>query len=322
MRFKNYCRKLNKYNGQTTIKLTIFCITMLLIYAIATNYISKNNQISQSTEPEVVAKQNDESIPQPAALLEHTESIDRGNNTERTAFNPTLKIPVLMYHDVVDAGTEINSKGLLVTQSEFESQLTYFKNNGFNTINLEDLYQYIQNKHSLPDKPICITFDDGYASFYNKVFPILKKLQMRATVAVITGYAYETIPSNYLSWLQIKEMRDSGLVEIVSHTQTHQALGDISENTDWAKKELAGSNYDLVHYGGINTDKIVYPFGSYNAKVIEMEKEQKYKMGVTTKSGLVTLNSNIWALPRIRALHGDSGQTIMDRINYYVRYQK
>ena len=78
---------------------------------------------------------------------------------------------------------------------------------------MDDLYKY--------EKPVALTFDDCFVYFYNNAFPLLKKYNQKATIFVITDYING---ENYLTEEQIKEMADSGLVKVESHSKTHQYL--------------------------------------------------------------------------------------------------
>ena len=153
-------------------------------------------------------------------------------------FNPS--IPILMYHHVNEY------KGDMVTISpvDFEKQMAYLKDN-FNTIYLSELLSYLKKGKGLPPHTCVITFDDGYYDNFVYAYPILKKYNLKATIFAISsrvgeernGYEiknhYESNlagalkgcagrPSeNFLTWGELKEMEESGLIDIESHTLTH-----------------------------------------------------------------------------------------------------
>ena len=78
----------------------------------------------------------------------------------------------------------------------------------------------------LPEKPVIITFDDGYADNYENAYPILKKYGFKATIFLI--YDFTNTYPNYLTWDQIAEMKESGLIRFESHTMTHANLAELT----------------------------------------------------------------------------------------------
>ena len=127
-------------------------------------------------------------------------------------------ILVLTYHHI--------SKGFFNdfdtnTQKTLAQQVEYFRTHGYHFISVEDLVQAKKGIKKLPSKPVLLTFDDAYKSFYEFVFPLLKRLNCPAMVAVV-GYWIDH-PQKYLvaplmSWKQLREVSESGLVEVASHT--------------------------------------------------------------------------------------------------------
>ena len=75
---------------------------------------------------------------------------------------------------------------------QFREQMEYLHNQGYNTITLAQLYDYLENGTELPNKPIVITFDDGYVDNYKNVLPILKEYNMKATLFMISDAANST----------------------------------------------------------------------------------------------------------------------------------
>ena len=90
-------------------------------------------------------------------------------------------INVLMYHHFDDT----TNLGAVVAKDEFKKQIKYLKDNGYNTITVQELIDYKNGKIDLPEKPVLITSDDGYLSNYEFMYPILKENNMKATIFVI-----------------------------------------------------------------------------------------------------------------------------------------
>jgi len=129
---------------------------------------------------------------------------------------PTLT--VLMFHMVTDKMPEdSNLKDLYITDEMFRSYCEYFKDR-YNIVSLEEAYDIMAGKISTDNpKLMAFTFDDGYKNNYTLAYPILKEYGIKANINVITRYVDEN-REGYLSWDEIKEMSDSGLVSIGSHT--------------------------------------------------------------------------------------------------------
>jgi xylanase/chitin deacetilase len=122
------------------------------------------------------------------------------------------EIICLMYHNVFTEKTEG-----IISEEEFEKHMEYIKN--IKTYKMEELEKmnYILDKDS-----ILVTFDDGYKNNYTKAFPILKKYNIKATIFLNTKYIENDI--DYMSWDEIKEMYNSGLVDFQLHTHSHYPI--------------------------------------------------------------------------------------------------
>ena len=148
------------------------------------------------------------------------------NETEAT-------VPVIMYHLVTTKQKYIGKYG--ITPAELKSDLEYLKNNNFNTIVFKDLINFVEKGISLPKNPIILTFDDGNFGDYEFLLPLLKEYNQKAIVAVIgsaadkyTKMEEENSKGRYpnLNWPQIKELHESGFVEIQNHSyDLHGKLG-------------------------------------------------------------------------------------------------
>lgn len=121
------------------------------------------------------------------------------------------KLPVLMYHHVVEDGQECND--MTVTVSRLREDLQWLQDNGYTTV----LPRELAAGEPLPEKPILITFDDGYRSNYQLAFPIFQEFQAKVVISVMV-YMQDNAASDFITWAMCREMMDSGLIEIGSHT--------------------------------------------------------------------------------------------------------
>ena len=186
------------------------------------------------------------------------------------------KVPVLMYHGVNDYAWTMPS--LFVTPAEMEEQLVYLLDNGWDPIWFEDL-EHVEDY----DKPIILTFDDGYVCNYNILFPLLQKYNVKATFFIITNYlsrpegsGYSNI-EQYLTWDNLREMDASGLCSIQSHTAEHLDMGTLGEAS--THRELENSKLMLTRQIGKEPFVVSYPEGKAT-ELTYMVTRETYRFGV------------------------------------------
>ena len=122
-----------------------------------------------------------------------------------------FRLPVLMYHHVVPDGQKCNE--MTVTVGRLEQDLRWLAENGYPTV----LPRELAAGEPLPEKPVLITFDDGYRSNYNLAFPIFQEFEAKMVISVMV-YMQDNAASDFITWAMCREMIDSGLIEIGSHT--------------------------------------------------------------------------------------------------------
>ena len=204
------------------------------------------------------------------------------------------QIPVIMYHGVSD--TTWGLEGLFMKVNDFENQMKYLYDNGYETIFIEDIEKDYTGK-----KVVALTFDDGYIDFYTNVLPIIKKYNIKTNLYIITN---TTSGGNYVNEEQIKELSNSGLVSIGSHTVSHNPLASL--NAEQIETELKNSKEYLENLLGKEIKTISYPTGSYNSTVLNTA-EKYYKYGITTIKGTQNMSSfNKYKIIR-RAMYRGSG---------------
>ena len=154
-----------------------------------------------------------------------------------------MEIPILMYHNLVAEENDPSISKNTMWVGQFQHQMELLEENGFTTITVDQLVEFGNRGKALPEKPVLITFDDGYRSAYELAFPILQEMDFHAAMFPIgvsvgkdtykdTGLAM--VP--HFSWEEAKEMAESGLVSIQSHTyDMHQ----------WEAFETAGGGQCL-----------------------------------------------------------------------------
>jgi hypothetical protein len=194
-------------------------------------------------------------------------------------------VPIFMYHAVSNDLWGIAS--LFVKPERMEEQLKYLTENGYDTIFFEDLYHIGDY-----DKPVILTFDDGYEDNYTELFPLLQKYNAKATVFVITG---SVGTDHYLSSEQIEEMANSGLVSIQSHTVSHPDLDTLSLEDQ--REELEKSKAQIARLSKREPYVLCYPTGKYNSNTLKIIGES-YQFGIKMKGNLCTTGGSPFELNR------------------------
>lgn len=197
-----------------------------------------------------------------------------------------VNVPVLMYHAVSDdiwGGAE-----LFVSPSDMEAQLAYIVDNGYDAIWFEDL-SHIEDY----DKPVILTFDDGYENNYTELFPLLKKYGVKATIFVIAKS-----PSNeehMATEQQIREMSTSGLVSIQSHTYSHAYLDELDYES--TKYEMEQSKKIITRIAGKEPLVLCYPSGRYSDYTLQLGPEY-YLFGIKMNGGLYNTSADPFLVNR------------------------
>lgn len=129
-------------------------------------------------------------------------------------YHPTVSnpLPVLMYHHLVPDGQDCND--MTVTVGRMDHDLQWLTDHGYTTILPSDLL----SGEALPEKPVLVTFDDGYRSNYDLLYPLLERHQAKAAIALIVGMQDNQWADQFLRWEECRKMMDSGLIEFGSHT--------------------------------------------------------------------------------------------------------
>ena len=207
-----------------------------------------------------------------------------------------ISVPILMYHHI-----RINPRpndpvwaALNVTPENLDDQIHYLVSNNYHIVTLSDLYEALRIQGTLPSHSVVLTFDDGYRSFYDNVFPILKKYSIKVDQFVITQAVGA---SAYLTWDEIKEMDATGLVEWGGHTRHHPDLTTLSNQA--MIDEITGSKSDLEEHLGRPITWFAYPYGSYNEKIVQTVKNAGFIGAVSTIYGSGQSMQQVFLLKRI-----------------------
>lgn len=235
-----------------------------------------------------------------------------------TSVHISFKIPILIYHYVEyvkDKGDKIRIS-LNIEPWAFDEQVKTLKDAGYTFITPNQITQYFGNKINLPEKPVILTFDDGYRDFYTDVFPILKKYNVKAVAYIVPGFLDK--PNNLTHW-QLKEIAKSDLVEIAAHTVNHAYLKGLPEKR--VRFEIEESKKMLEKELGIPVVSFAYPYGVFDLQAIEEVKKAGFKNAVSTIDGVDISQDNIFFMYRLRAGYR-TGQSLLDFIEKSLKINK
>ncbi len=225
---------------------------------------------AQTPEPESSPSEQPSDTPEPAQIPK--PGFVRAGTPEAE----TVKVPILLYHHISDDFNLTNAISI-ISPRDFNLHMTAIKTQ-YTPISLREYVEFVNCKDgskTLPTDPIIVTFDDGYLSNYEVAYPILKKLDIPATIFIVTDTVGEKsgdgkVNYTHFNWEQAKEMQDSGLIDIESHTNDHVKLGQLDKDT--INYELRKSKYQIEKHLGKTCDMIAYPYGSYSDEAIQASK--------------------------------------------------
>lgn len=223
------------------------------------------------------------------------------------------RVPILMYHYISDPppGSDQLRRSLSVTPANLDAQMHYLKQAGYQTITLYDLYDHLAQGKPLPDKPIVLTFDDGYEDAFTNAMPILLKYGFVGTFFVLTGPADRDGAGAYLTWKQIAAMSAAGM-DMELHGREHVDLRNRS--FEFLVHQTAGGRESIEAHTGKPVRWFAYPSGRYDAAVVRVLKSAGFWGAVTTLSGQTHTVDGLFDLERVRISGSSSLETFKKAI--------
>jgi peptidoglycan/xylan/chitin deacetylase (PgdA/CDA1 family) len=200
----------------------------------------------------------------------------------------SVQVPILVYHSFGPAPSRKETPmqtHYRVTAETFEKQMKYLKDNGYHPITFTTYVDSFRNYvMKLPNKPIVLSFDDGWKTQYKYAVPILEKYNFPATFFIISNYASY---GSYMNWNDLKDLVAHNF-GIGSHTETHSILTKV--NTEQLTDELTGSKKILEDKLGIKITTLAYPDYAQNETVQEAVKSAGYS---GARAGWAKFNNSI-----------------------------
>lgn len=202
-----------------------------------------------------------------------------------------ISIPVLNYHSVaIDPGNIV-----VIPPDKLDAQMAYLHDNGYTPLSLEAFIRLLEGDSSekAPEKPVLLTFDDGYLDNYEQAMPILAKYGFRATLFVSPGM---TEQDGYLTWEQIKKMQAGGW-DIQPHGMSHPHLPKLS--ADEQAYEIGEARKQIEERLGTKADIFCYPYGEHNKTTLKLLKHYGFRYAFTTEQGFATNEQSPYLLKRL-----------------------
>ncbi|MBQ2881871.1 MAG: polysaccharide deacetylase family protein [Clostridia bacterium] len=250
-------------------------------------------------------------------------------------------MPVIMYHSILK-DSSLQGR-YVVSPLQLENDLKYLSENGYTAITVADLLAYVDEGIPLPEKPVMLTFDDGYYNNYLYAFPLMRKYGFKMVLSVIGKFSDdfsntsdENAYYSHCTWDQLREMELSGYVEVQNHSfdmhSTDKGRNGTKKNS-WESVEnykeilsrdiLKCQNY-LVEQSGITPTAFTYPFGAISSESVSILKELGFKASFSceNKMNLITRDPEcLFGINRFIRPSGEASETYFEstvKIDKYV----
>lgn len=227
-----------------------------------------------------------------------------------------LEIPIFLYHHIVKQESEIQFDYMQTTEETFEKQIDGLKKLGYHFISYQDLIDYKEGRKAISKNSCVLTFDDGGEDIYTNAYPILQKENIPFTMFIITDLVGEDGRAN---WEQLKEMQDSGLALIASHSTNHTEFNKLTvEET----LQNVNESYKTIeeNLGEQKVKIFTYPYGLYSEEQLEPLKEAGYIINLTDNKINKSKNLNLYGLHRCYPLSDSTFKMELKIIYRSIRY--
>lgn len=213
-----------------------------------------------------------------------------------------INVPILLYHSIA---TEVAApfRPWAVSPTHFAAQLAYLREHRYTPLSISQLI--LLRGARLPERPVAVTFADGFADFYTDALPLLERYGCPVTLYLTTAYIGGTSrwlsaegegERPMLSWAQVRSLPERG-VECGAHTCTHPQLDTLSAARAWG--EVVGSKGALEQQLGRSVNSFAYPHGYHSGLVKRLVQEAGFNSACAVKHAMSTPTDDLFALARI-----------------------
>ena len=241
---------------------------------------------------------------------------------------------IVMYHNVLKDTSKCGK--YTVTPQLFEQDVQYLINNGYSFLGCNDIIDAVYNHSQLPEKPVIITFDDGYYNNYTYIYPILQKYKIKAVISPIAieaeKFSLSPDPNpaySTMTWDNIKEMCDSGHAEVQNHSYNmHRISSDAMGCADLPGEsrqmykdrlyaDLAKAHRMIAENTTYTPQCMVYPFGMVSKGATEVIQKLGYRMSLSCTEGISYITDDkdcLFMLKRNNRPYGISSEEFFGKI--------
>lgn len=220
--------------------------------------------------------------------------------TQNVAQSVEPGVTILVYHRFSDTADD----SMTVRMSTFETQLRVLREHGYHIVSLREVVDWLRNPDAtLASKPVVITVDDGHRSVFDKLLPVIQREHFPVTL-----FIYPSAISNAsyaLTWEQLRTLKQTGLIDIQSHTywhpnfnveRRHRTLADFQQ---FVRTQLQKSRQRIESQTGAQqVDMLAWPFGIYDDELIALASDEGYAVAFTLDARKADRHARLLALPR------------------------
>jgi peptidoglycan/xylan/chitin deacetylase (PgdA/CDA1 family) len=244
-----------------------------------------------------------------------------------------VRVPIIMYHSIHNSAADMWTLPI----ADFEADLKYLTDNGYQTVTISDLAAYAFEGGVLPEKPIVLTFDDGYYNNYTQVLPLMEKYDMSMVLSVIGEHVdtWSAEPGTdekdgHCTWEHLRAMVATGRVELSNHTQAlHSSAHGRHGCVRMAGEDLAAYNrlfaadieqlqQKIQETCGVRPICFAYPFGNSSAEAAAVLKERGFLATLSCYEGMNVIRrgdpEGLYDLHRCNRTNSDAVWEILGRI--------
>lgn len=230
--------------------------------------------------------------------LERAFAVSAAKLAQSVQSEEKIFVPVLMYHSLLKDPTRAGD--YVLSPDVFISDMEYLAKNGFTTVFVSDLVSYVEDGIPLPEKPVVVTFDDGYYNVMTYAYPYMKENGLKGVMNVVgtytdlsTGQDEHNPAYSSLTWEEISELSQSSVFEIGNHTYNMHSM-----TSRKGCKRISGESYEdyrkhmyddvamlqgvLKDKSGVDTVTFAYPFGFISEESVDILREMGFKALLTS----------------------------------------
>lgn len=231
----------------------------------------------------------------------------------------------LMYHSVTNGFLKEDYYQVTVPKEIFAEQMSFLYENSYHVLSCEEIVNILGEGKRIPERAVCITFDDGLKNILTNALPILEKYHFKATSFLTVDFV--TRNQNFLSWDDIKSLFKSGIFSFGSHSFSHKKL--IKLGLGELDKEIGESKKILEDRLGIPINLFAYPFGCYGSfdkRTKNSIQAHGYRAAFSTIAGFNTFETDLFEIKRTRISWYDNKQEfpkeLLSAYDWYGLWQK